>query len=467
MPARSRTARLVVVANRLPVRRVKDGEGRSGWQTSPGGLVSALAPILRRNGGSWIGWAGYAGEAPEPFEHDGIRQQPVALSSSDVDLFYKGFSNTTLWPLYHDAVRRPEFHRHWWWPYRDVNRRFAERVAEHLGPRDTAWVHDYQLQLVPGMLRELRPRARIGYFSHVPFPPVELFAQLPWRRQILEGLLGADLVGFQTRDGALNFCRAARRFTDATAAKSPGQVLRYRGREVRAASFPISIDVQRFEALANDPAVQARAFRVREQLGSVRRVLLGVDRLDYTKGIDVRLRAFETLLANDPSAVDDLVLVQVAVPSRELVPDYAEMRNRIEQQVGNLNGTFGLPGRVPLVYLYRSLPVEELVAYYLAADVMCVTPLRDGMNLVAKEYVATRTQNTGALVLSEFTGSAIELKQALLVNPHDVDGVAAALERAASMTPREARRRMASMRRVVERADVHSWADGFLGALAS
>ncbi len=452
----------VIVANRLPVARVRDREGVR-WERSPGGLVSALAPLIENKGGGWVGWLGVPGDAPEPFSEGGIELHPVPLSRAEVDLYYVGFSNATIWPLYHDAVRTPEFERSWWQPYVDVNQRFAEATARVAGEGRTVWVHDYQLQLVPGQLRELVPSARIGFFLHIPFPPVELMGQLPWRKEILEGLLGADLIGFQTALGAQNFARAAARYTDA---KLSGGNLLFRGREVQIGAFPISIDTARYQAIAAREDVKRRTTELRRRFGDGRKILLGVDRLDYTKGIDRRLSGFDELLGRYDHALDAAVFVQIAVPSREGVPDYAKMRSLIEEQVGHINGRHGEPGRVPVHYVYRSLPMEELVAWYAAADVMLVTPLRDGMNLVAKEYVACRLDGDGVLVLSEFAGAAKELTHALLVNPHDVDGLATAFEQAMEMPLDEQRRRMRALRRVIERNDVHAWATRFLEVLA-
>lgn len=471
--------RLIVVANRLPVRRVEDGIEK-GWRTSPGGLVTALAPIVRRKGGAWVGWPGMAGERIEPFEHEGILNVPVEMSSEEVDAFYFGFSNRTLWPLYHDCVRTPEYHRRWWRPYRAVNERFAQMAIETVGQEDAVWVHDYQLQLVPGLIRAKRPDARIGFFLHIPFPPEELFRQLPWRQEILEGLLGSDLVGFQTRLGVHNFVRTAERYAGAERISDdigPGEhpeqvVLRYEGREIRVQAFPISIDVERFATLAKDSLVEAKVQLLHERLGRERRIMLGVDRLDYTKGIDIRLRAFEELLEQNRLSVEEWVFVQVAVPSRSEVQEYIELRENVERIVGRINGRYGEPGRVPVHYLYRSLPIKELVAYYRSADVMVVTPLRDGMNLVAKEYVASRLDNTGMLVLSEFAGAAQELAEdlesgALLVNPHSIDGMCSALGQAMKMDRAEQEQRMKAMRAKVEERDVFTWAEDFLGVLRS
>jgi trehalose 6-phosphate synthase len=458
---RGRARRLIVVSNRLPLRRARRAGGTQ-WVRSSGGLVSALFPILRERGGTWIGWSGAAGRAPDPFEDDGVRYAVVGMNNSEVEAFYRGFSNRTLWPLYHDGVRTPEFQRGWWGPYREINLRFARTCAAELADGGDAWIHDYHLQLVPALLRELRPDARIGFFLHIPFPPVELFGHLPWRQQLLEGLLGADVVGFQTRGGVQNFLRCVRRFT--TAGVTDNEI-EHDGRTVRAGAFPISIDFAAHAGLAASPAVERKLARLERHMAG-RRVLLGVDRLDYTKGIDVRLAAFESLLARRPEAAAELVFIQIAVPSRQDVADYAQMRADIERAVGHINGRYGQPGVMPIHYLYRSVPPEELSAYYRAADVMLVTPLRDGMNLVAKEYVASRIHGDGVLVLSEFAGAAHELRSALLVNPYDVDGTNAIVDRALRMGREEQGQRMRSLRRRVEAHDVHAWSRAFLEALA-
>jgi len=450
---------LVVVANRLPVHRTSVADA---WETSPGGLVSALLPILREQAGVWVGWAGTAEGPPDPFLHEGLAAVAVPISPEEVRDYYEGFSNSTLWPLYHDACQQPQFHRHWWGPYVDVNRRFAEMASRHAAEHARVLVQDYHLQLVPGMLREMRPDLRIGFFLHIPFPPTELFAQLPWRRRILEGLLGADVVGFQTKPGAQNFLRLVNRFTPH---RGVGQTIDVAGRHVEAREFPISIDVGRIESLARDPALGAAARQIRAELGAERTVLLGVDRLDYTKGIEQRLLAVRELFASGRHTVRDLVLVQISVPSRESVDEYVEVRNRIEKLVGQINGEFGEVGRVPVHYLRRNLPIDELVAHYLAADVMLVTPIRDGMNLVAKEYCASRLDDSGVLVLSEFTGAAAELDRAVLVNPHDIDGMAAAIAQAIDLPRAERARRMRSLRQRIRKRTVFDWAQDFLGAV--
>jgi trehalose 6-phosphate synthase len=453
---------VVVVANRLPVDQVTDADGTVRWQRSPGGLVTALEPFVAGRGGAWVGWSGSAGEAPEPFEAGGISLIPVDLSEEEVDRYYEGMSNASLWPLYHDVVEKPEYHRTWWDSYVQVNKRFAERTAAVAAEGAIVWVHDYQLQLVPAMLRQQRPDLTIGFFLHIPFPPYELFTQLPWRSAIVEGLLGADLVGFQLPNAAANFVQLARRLHDLP---TRGPVIEYDGRTITARAFPISIDVAAFDELASSPEVLARAAEIRKELGSPNKIILGVDRLDYTKGIGVRLSAFEELLQDGLVEAPDTVLVQVATPSRERVDHYVHMRETIEQQVGHINGVFGSITGPAVHYFNQSMPREELAALYRAADVMLVTPYRDGMNLVAKEYVAARRDLGGALVLSEFAGAAAEFKQAFLVNPHDIAGVKNQLLRALRVERAEGARRIRAMRRHLVKNDLEHWASSFFDAL--
>lgn len=464
---------LVVVANRLPVDATvtpgSDGSTSITWHPAPGGLVTAMDAVMRTTPGAWVGWCGTADLEVDPFTGDAGRQLvPVKLTAQDVEHHYEGFANASLWPLYHDGVAPPEYHREWWVAYEDVNRRFAAATAAAAAEGATVWVHDYQLQLVPAMLRELRPDLRIGFFLHIPFPPFEIFRQLPWRRQILAGLLGADLIGFQRKTDASNFRRTLRTFlgmtTQRTYAVVPGSADAPE-RRVRADAFPISIDSHDFEALARSPRVQERAAGIRRELGDPDLVLLGVDRLDYTKGIRHRLRAFEELLAEGSLDSASTVLVQVASPSRSRVELYKSIRDEIEATVGHVNGSFATIGHNPVIHLHQPQPREEVVALYLAADVMLVTALRDGMNLVAKEYVAARFDGDGALVLSEFAGAADELTQAILVNPYDLDGLKAAILRAVTLEPSERRRRMRFLRRRVMENDVATWARRFLDAL--
>jgi len=469
--AMSGTAEFVVVANRLPVDLETLPDGGKRWHASPGGLVTALEPFLRARKGAWVGWPGTPDEQVEAFEDDGLQLFPVELSAAELRDYYEGFSNATLWPLYHDVVAPPVFKRKWWHAYVKVNQRFADATAAVCEHGATVWVQDYQLQLVPRMLRARRPDLKIGFFLHIPFPPSELFMQLPWRRQIVDGLLGSDLIGFHLPGGAQNFLYLTRRLCGLETSRGfvgvrsrHGEV-QTDGRTVRVGAFPISIDSAGLDTMARQPQARERADATRAELGAPRRVILGVDRLDYTKGIDRRLRALQELYEEGRVTSDDVVMVQLATPSRERLEHYQRMRSQIEGQVGRINGDFGRVGHPAVHYLHTSLPREEIVAFYLAADVMAVTPLRDGMNLVSKEYVACRHDLGGALVLSEFAGAAAELTGALLVNPHDTDGVKNTLMEGLTMDEADARRRMRALRRQVMTHDVDLWAQAFLGAL--
>src|SRR3954467_9534022 len=351
-------ADLVIVANRLPVDQVVNPDGSVEWRRSPGGLVTAIEPVMRENDGAWIGWAGGTQNDLDAVVGGGMSLIPIPLDQQEVEDFYEGFSNATLWPLYHDVVAKPEFHREWWDAYVRVNRRFAERAAEVAAEHAMVWVHDYQLQLVPAMLRELRPDVRIGVFLHIPFPPAELFQQLPWRRQLLEGLLGADVVGFQRPGAAQNFVRLVRQRVGHKTHRD--QIYLPDGRVVQAGSFPISIDTEALDELARSESVSQRAKEIREQLGNPRRVLLGVDRLDYTKGIFDRLRAYGELVQDGEVSVEETVFVQVATPSRERVEQYRRLRDEIDRLVGRLNGDLGRIGHPAIHYMHTSYGRDEM-----------------------------------------------------------------------------------------------------------
>jgi trehalose 6-phosphate synthase len=459
----------VVASNRLPVDRVVDDDGAPNWRPSPGGLVTALEPVMRSTDGAWVGWAGQPDLDLDSFDWDGIRIVPIKLTEDDLTNFYEGFSNDTLWPLYHDVIAPPSYHRVWWDSYVSVNQRFANAIAEISAQGATVWIQDYQLQLVPRMLRQARPDLTIGFFNHIPFPAYGIFSQLPWRSQIIEGLLGADVIGFQRVADAGNFSRAVRRLLGYST-RSPLIDVPARGqlpaRQVIARAFPISIDVDAFEKLAHSPDVQARAKQIRHDLGDPKTIMLGVDRLDYTKGIGHRLKAFGELLEDGRLKVEDVTLVQVASPSRERVETYRQLRDEIELTVGRINGDYGTISHQAVSYLHHGFPREEMAALYLAADVMLVTALRDGMNLVAKEYVAARFDDDGVLVLSEFTGASDELRTALLINPHDIDGMKDNILRAVDMPRAERRKRMRALRKRVRENDVTHWSEGFLRTLA-
>lgn len=420
----------------------------------------------------WVGWSGVAcdvdGPAPSgTFEYEGVELTAVDLDTAQIAAYYEQVSNGALWPLYHDAIRPSVYDAESWNVYRRVNEAFAERAAAVAAPGATVWVHDYHLQLVPAILRSRRPDLRIGFFLHIPFPPQELFMRLPWRKEIIEGMLGADLIGFQRGVAADNFYGLANRLLDVPA---DDHVVRTEdARDVRVGSFPISIDVGEIEEISSRPETRAAATAIRARLGHPDVVLLGVDRLDYTKGIEERLLAFQTVLRSEGKRTGIVrpsrVMVQVAVPSRESVGDYQSQRERVEQLVGAINGEFATLGHPAVHYLHQSLPLDELVALYCAADVMLVTPLRDGMNLVAKEFVASRLDGGGVLVLSEFAGAVDELGDAIVVNPHDPDALVSSLRAALEIETSEARERMRRLRAAVVANDVQYWAASFLEQL--
>src|SRR3954464_3277447 len=438
--------RVLIVANRLPV-TVSPTETGVEVQKSTGGLATGLLRPHEQSGGLWIGWSGASDElTPEQQAQldeqlAGMRLVGVPLTEDQVARYYEGFSNGVLWPLFHYLIDQVPLHVRDWEPYVAVNERFANVVAEHYQPGDLIWVHDYQLLLLPELLRRRLPDARIGFFLHIPFPSEELFRALPERDRLLQGLLGADLVGFHTPSYLRHFATSLTQILGLTVEIDRVQVT---DREVRLGVFPMGIDAETFTALANDPAVQAEAESLRGD-GTVK-LLVGVDRLDYTKGIPRRLLSYEKMLQTHPDLRERVRLVQVAVPSRTGVEAYQEFRSLVDGLVGRINGDFGTPRWVPVHYIFRSLSEPELVALYRAADVMLVTPLRDGMNLVAKEFLASRTDGDGVLVLSEFAGAAWELPEALQVNPYDVEGAAEVYYRALTMSPEERRARLVPLR---------------------
>jgi alpha,alpha-trehalose-phosphate synthase [UDP-forming] len=450
---------LVIAANRLPVALDDQGE----WETSPGGLVRALLPIVQKSRGAWVGWTGRADSASDVIHTDGVEMHPLPISADEMNRYYEGFSNDTLWPLYHDAIKESNFDSDDWNAYVAVNERFAIRLANIAPPDALVWIHDYHLQLVPAMLRAQRSDVRIGWFNHIPFPPLELFQRLPWRSELIRGLLGADVLGFQRSHGAHNFIAAANNLLGAT--QIDDHLVHFEGRNVTVGAFPISIDVEDFELQASGRATRQRTAQIRSRLGDPEVILLGVDRLDYTKGIGNRLQAFGNLLDQGRLDPERHVMVQVATPTREGVEQYQDERKEIEQIVGEINGRHSRLGFPVIHYLYQSLPLDELIPLYRAGDVMLVTPFRDGMNLVAKEYVAAHVDGDGVLVLSEFTGAADELTEALLVNPHDEHSLQDTIIRAVEMHRHERRPRMEAMRARLETSTVSDWAAKFLDVL--
>lgn len=477
--------RIVIVSNRLPI--VLNRPNGGGWEAKPaaGGLVAALHPILRARSGLWVGWPGAAdvddAELADVCENlaasDNLRMRAIALSSEEIDGFYEGFSNGVIWPLFHDMPAICSFNPNHWRAYRRVNRKFAEVLAREVVPDDFIWVHDYHLMLLGRELSRLQVPSRRGFFLHIPFPSLDLFLKLPWRQQIINGLLGFDLIAFQTDRDRRNFLQCAEALVERFAVEPSGKqtVLRSRflertaagdkaWRNVQIATLPISIDYSKMAKDAASDPVRHRAVQLRVELQG-RRMILGVDRLDYTKGILHRLRAFQLALERHTELCGKITLIQHVVPSRENIGDYAQLRRDVEQLVSEINGRFTEPGWVPIHYMYHSLSREDLLAYYRIASIALITPLKDGMNLVAKEYCAAQVDEDGVLILSEFAGAAAELQSgALLVNPHDIGCTAESIYQAFVMPRDERHERMRRLRRTIRNHDVFQWAEAFLMA---
>ena len=461
-------SRLLIVSNRLPV-TVATGQQTVRLVPAEGGLATGLRSWHEQSGGRWIGWPGDVSTLAAA-DRDALERQlseqsitPVHLSTDAIERYYNGFSNRVLWPLFHYLIDRVPVDATGWDAYRSVNETFADTVAREYRTGDRIWVHDYQLMLLPALLRARLPEARIGFFLHIPFPSSEVFRTLPWRREVLSGLLGADLLGFHTFAYLRHFVAS---LLHVDGVETDIDRIRINDRYVQLGVFPMGVDAAHFTALARDPSVIEQAAAIQRDAGG-RQIVLGVDRLDYTKGIPRRLEAIERLLSQDSGLAERMRFIQVAVPSRGDVDAYQRFKRQVEERVGRINGASGRLGSAPVHYVHRSVSMHELAALYCAADVMLVTPLRDGMNLVAKEFVATRVDEGGVLVLSEFAGAAAELDGAVTVNPYDVDAVAASIRRGLSMPARERRARMRTLRQRVAVHDIHAWASGFLAQLGT
>ena len=458
-------ARLLIVSNRLPV---SVEEGKKTWELKPsvGGLATGLSSFHAAGENLWIGWPGTSHESLRNHKRhiqqilEDHRFIPVWLSADEVHAFYYGFSNRTLWPLFHYFPQHAVFEKRFWEGYCNVNEKFAETVSSVATESDILWVHDYHLLLLPALLRKEFPKAKIGFFLHIPFPSYEVFRMLPWREEILQGMLGADLVGFHTYSYVSHFLDCVHALLGHEHVL--GEIA-LGERRVRVDAFPMGIDWKRFSDAAHDPAVAREAARIRRSEDL--RVLLSIDRMDYTKGIVERLLAFDEFLSRNPRFKERVILLMLLVPSRTRVEEYRELKKRVDELIGQINGKHGTVAWTPIRYLYRTLPFPNLLSLYQAADVLLVTSLRDGMNLVAKEYVTTKADGRGMLVLSEFAGAALELPEAIQVNPHDITGLAEAIRQALTMPEREKIRRMRAMRERLRRHDVYHWASSFLRVL--
>ena len=462
----TRPGRVILVSNRLPI-SVHVEHGELVVERSSGGLATGLSGYHDRGRSVWIGWPGESWRLT-PDQRKTLNERlaalkaiPIELSAAEVQRYYDGFSNGVLWPLLHYQLDRLPLTSEGWETYERVNRRFANAIVDEYQPGDLIWVHDYQLALVPGLVRQRLPDAAIGFFLHVPFPSAEVFRLLQWRRQLLEGMLGASLIGFHTISYGLHFQTSA---ANVLGCETRQGRVSFAGRSIRVGTFPMGIDAAAYDALGSNPKVVAEAERLKKAAGGAA-LIVSVDRLDYTKGIPRRLLAFEHLLEKYPKLRGRVRLVQVAAPSRGSVGQYREIQRSVNEMVGRINGRFASPGHDPIHYISQNLDSKGLAAFYRAASIALVTPLRDGMNLVAKEFVASRADGDGVLILSEFAGAAAELTDALLVNPYDQDGVATAIHDALHMPENERRTRMAGLREQVRSHDVHRWAREYVGAL--
>lgn len=458
--------RLTIISNRSPY-QLKEKSGKLSYERNAGGLVSVLDEILRRAGGTWIAW-GEKAVAPTqigiPPESPRYSLSLIPLTDFEVDQYYHGFSNRVLWPLSHYFMDRCHFRGEYWKGYREVNEKFATAFREGTDHQELVWIQDFHLTLLPSFLRREHPRLSIGFFWHIPFPASPVFRVLPWRVEVLRGLLGSDLIGFQLPLHAEHFLRSVEDVLGIPVDRGTCSI-KYDGRVVKVGVFPVGIDFRKWDSLASNPDIVEKARQIRNEIG-VERIILGVDRLDYTKGIRERLLAYERFLERYPQFRGRVCLIQVAVPSRTRVEEYRLLRREIDESIGRITGRFSTRKWSPLRYLYQSFPMEDVAAYYLASDLALITPLRDGMNLVAKEYVASRVGDDGSLILSEFTGAAATLTDAILVNPYDVDGLADAIRLSLSMPDTEKRSRMGRLRQAVREKDVYWWCESFLKGLA-
>lgn len=466
--------RLIVVSNRLPV-EVKHRAGAPRLSRSAGGLATALDSIWRFSHGCWVGWAGAAdSERANELLAKAARGRPygfkpVPLSRDEISKFYSGFANEIIWPLFHDMPSRCNFDPEYWEVYQRVNRRFAQAAVEVTNGKDVIWAHDYHLMLMGRYLREAGKMTTAGFFLHIPFPAPDIFEKLPWRKTILKSLLQYDMLGFQTDRDRWNFVSCLERIVPEAEAirEDPFMSVGLEGRRTRIGTFPISIAFEEFANHAASRDVEALSNQFRHELSN-KFLVLGVDRLDYTKGIPERLRAFRILLRRYPELRHRVTLLQVVVPSREEIPNYKDLRREVELLVSQINGEFTEGGWVPIHYMHRNLTRKQLLTYYRAADIALVTSLKDGMNLVAKEFCAAQVDETGVVIISEFAGASAELQHgAIVVNPNDLAGIAEAIHKACVMPMEEKRARMRLLRDIVRTYSVQNWAEAFLNAALS
>ncbi len=457
----------VVVSNRLPVTVSRQSDGTLAFSVSSGGLATAVSS-LDIKAMIWVGWPGIDSDDLTTAERNQIKSTlaehgcyPVFLTSQEVDLYYEGYSNDTLWPMFHYFPSYTQYNSTYWDYYKRVNKKFASAVKRVGSDDATIWVHDYQLMLLPKLIREIFHDAKIGYFHHIPFPSYELFRNIPERRAIIEGLLGADLVGFHVYDYVRHFMSSAQQILGATSTQG---VIEYQSHHTNVDAFPIGIDYKKYRDNLSTKSVRDKVKALEERYKG-QQLLLSVDRLDYSKGISKRLEAYEKLLEQHPRYIGKICMIMIQVPSRTEIDTYKRLRDDIEQTVGRINGRFGTVSWAPISYQFKGLPFDEIEALYVRADVALVTPLRDGMNLVAKEYVASKRNRRGVLVLSEMAGAADELVDALQVNPNDIPELTETIHHALTMPLKEQKERLKKMQARIGDYDVQAWGKDFLAEL--
>jgi len=456
----------IIISNRLPV-KIEQENNELVYKASEGGLATGLNSVFKQGNNLWVGWPGLAIEKSQEQEvHSNLIKQhmkPVFLSSEEIEDFYEGFSNETLWPNFHYFNQYTVYKEELWLAYQRVNQKFAEILSEELEDDDTVWIHDYQLLLLPQLIRAISPNATIGFFLHIPFPSYESFRLLPWRRELLNGMLGADFLGFHTYDDMRHFLSSVNRL--AGLGNSNGTI-KVKNRLIKADALPMGIDYEKYAASAQDPETLAREVRYRKSIGTVK-LILSIDRLDYSKGIPQRLRAFELFLSKYPYFKERVSLFMVVVPSRDSVSKYKQLKEEIDLLVGRINGQFSKLNWTPIHYFYRSFPLPALSAFYSISDVALVSPMRDGMNLVCKEYVASRLDKKGVLILSEMAGASKELSDAIIVNPNDIHQLVEAMHKALIMPEELQIESMNSMQKSLKRYNIHAWVKLFMDELAN
>lgn len=461
----STKSKTIIISNRLPV-KITEQNGEYILRPSEGGLATGLGSVYKDGNNIWIGWPGI--EVPPERQKEVTKKLaslnliPVFLTNEEINLYYEGFSNEVLWPVFHYLVTYANFDQIYWDFYQLVNDKFRETVIQYIKDGDTIWVQDYQLLLLPGSIRTERPGVTIGFFQHIPFPSYEIFRLIPWREELIKGMLGADLLGFHTFDDVRHFLSAVSRLSSS---KMDDNVIVYKNRHVVVEAFPMGIDYDKFESLTQHTKVARYAAAFKESQKNLK-IILTIDRLDYSKGIIQRLQALELLLQLHPEYIEQVVLYMIVVPSRDTVPQYRELRDRIDQLVGNINSRFRTMNWVPVHYFYKSFSVEFLSALYSSSDICLVTPMRDGMNLVSKEYVASRRNNDGVLILSEMAGASKELNDALIVNPNNIGEIMRAIVQAIDMPLEEQIARMSSMRHIVKKFNINLWVKNFMDKLS-